>query len=113
MLPSLRETGVYAIKSKKSFNMETEYDLHSKVVRFIRKFCPDTLMTVSLDNLQDISSKRIKKGSPDIVIQILHKKYNGLVIDFKSPNGHDIVSPHQDSLVERYRLNGYKTGISP
>ena len=40
--------------------METEYDLHSKVVRFIRKFCPDTLMTVSLDDLQDTSSKRIK-----------------------------------------------------
>ena len=55
----------------------------------------------------------IIKGSPDIVIQSLHKKYNGLVIEFKSPNGHGIVSAHQDSLIERYRLNGYKTDISP
>ena len=106
VIPSIRKTGKYDIQHKctnrLTFKIESEYDLHTKVVSFIKKQYPESLFIASLGELQDTQEKRIKafnmgyiKGTPDIIIQNLHKKYNGFVIEFKSPKTGGVVSAEQ------------------
>jgi len=123
ILPSIRKTGKYEIQHKcpnrLTFKIETEYDLHTKVVSFIKKQYPESLFIASLGELQDTQDKRIKafnmgyiKGTPDIIIQNLHKKYNGFVIEFKSPKTGGIVSDEQAKMLNVYNNNNFKTLIS-
>ena len=123
VLPSIRKTGKYEIQHKctnrLTFKIETEYDLHTKVVSFIKKQYHESLFIATLGELQDTSDKRIKafnmgyiKGSPDIIIQNLHKKYNGFVIEFKSPKTGGIVSDEQAKMLNVYKTNNFKTLIS-
>ena len=105
-----------------TFKIEDEYDLHTKVVQFIRRFYPDILMVAALAGLgenQDTKQKRIKsfkkgymKGQPDLIIQNLHKNYNGLCIEFKTPKFNGVLSEQQQELIERYEDNRYKCIIS-
>ena len=44
----------------KTFKIEDEYDLHTKVVDYIRRFYPNVLIIAGLGELQDTSNKRIK-----------------------------------------------------
>ena len=102
-----------------TFKIEDEYDLHTKVVQYIRRFYPDVLMTARLGELQDTSNNRIdsykkgyQKGQPDLIIQNLHKKYNGMCIEFKTPQSNGVLSEQQKELIERYEANGYKCIVS-
>ena len=102
-----------------AFKIENEYDLHTKVVRFIRQFYPEVLMTVELGENQDTKDKRIKsfkkgytKGQPDLMVQNLHKHYDGLWIEFKTPQCNGIITDQQKQLIERYEENGYKCIVS-
>ena len=59
--------------NKLVFKIENEYDLHTKVVEFVRKRYPSALITAGLGELQDTSRKRIdswkkgyQKGQPDL-----------------------------------------------
>ena len=123
VLPQLRKTGKYEIvhkcPTKLTFKIETEEDLHTKVVSFIKKQYPDSLFTATFGEMQDTDQKRIKgfcmgymKGSPDLIIQNLHKKYNGFVIEFKSPKTGGVISLDQSKMIQAYKDNGYKTLIS-
>ena len=63
--------------------------------------------------------KRIKSfntgyesGSFDIIINNLHKKYNGFALELKSPSGKGVVSSKQLDMQKKYELNGFKTLIS-
>jgi prophage antirepressor-like protein len=123
ILPSIRKTGKYEIQHKCSnrltFKIETEFDLHTKVVSFIKKQYPESLFVVSLGELQDTPDKRIKafnmgyiKGIPDLIIQNLHKKYNGFVIEFKSPKTGGVVSDEQAKMLNIYKNNNFKTLMS-
>ena len=40
-----------------AFNIEEDYDLHSKVVQFIRRLYPEILMTAGLGENQDTKDK--------------------------------------------------------
>ena len=63
VLPSIRKHGYYRMfynPNTLTFKIEDEYDLHTKVVQFIRRFYPDTLMTAGLGENQDTKDKRIK-----------------------------------------------------
>ena len=63
VLPSIRKYGHYRMFNNPNtltFKIEDEYDLHTKVVQFIRRFYPDTLMTAGLGENQDTKDKRIK-----------------------------------------------------
>ena len=98
-----------------TFKIEDEYDLHTKVVQFIRRFYPDILMHAGLGEKQDTSQKHIKsfkkgymKGEPDN----LHKHHNGLCIEFKTPQCNGIITDQQKELIERYEENGYKCIVS-
>ena len=75
-----------------TFKIESETDLHVKVVHFLKKSYPHSLFTVTLGKNQYTVHKRIdsfKKGyicgSPDLIINNLHKCYSSFAIEMKTP----------------------------
>ena len=123
VLPTLRKTGQYNMNhktsDKKTFTIETESDLHKKVVQFLRKRFPHSLFVATLGENQITSELRIKsqqlgymKGSPDLIINNLNKKYTGFAIEFKSPSGKGTISDEQTKMMKAYDDNGFKTLIS-
>ena len=125
VLPSIRKTGRYdyCMKNKynntSTFKIENETDLHVKVVSFLKKRYPHSLFTVKLGENQDTVYKRIDsskkgylRGSPNLVINNLHKNYTGLCIEFKNPNGIGVLSPDQSMMLQQYQNNGFKTLVS-
>ena len=99
VLPSIRKQGFYnslaAVFNNRNnnvFKIENEYDLHTNVIGYIKKFYPNALLIAGLCELQDTDNKRIKsfckgyqKRQPDLIITNLHKHYSGLCIEFKTP----------------------------
>ena len=125
VLPSIRKTGRYdycidhKYNNTLTFKIENETDLHVKVVSFLKKRYPHSLFTVTLGENQDTAFKRIdsfKKrylhGSPDLIINNLHKHYTGFFIEFKSPKGNGILSPDQSMILRQYQSNGFKILVS-
>ena len=102
-----------------TFKIENETDLHVKVVSFLKKRYPHSLLVASLGENQDSSCKRIDsykkgylRGSPDLIINNLHKHYTGFAIEFKNPNGKGVLSPDQSMMLQQYQNNGFKTLVS-
>ena len=121
VLPSIRKTARYDHKYNNTltFKIENEKDLHVKVVSFLKKRYPHSLFTVTLGENQDTVHKRIDsfkkgylRGSPDLIINNLHKHYTGFCIEFKSPKGNGILSPDQSMILLQYQNNGFKTLVS-
>ena len=125
VLPSIRKTGRYdycinhKYNNTLSFKIENETDLHVKVVSFLKKRYPHSLFTVTLGENQDTAFKRIDsfkkgylRGSPDVIINNLHKHYTGFCIEFKSPKGNGVLSPDQSMILLQYQNNGFKTLVS-
>ena len=118
VLPSIRKNGRYELNHKPfkmlAFNIQTEFDLHKKVVNFIRNNYPKALFTVTLGENQLSSDMRLRsynlgyqKGSPDLIIQNLHNVYSGFAIEFKSPIGYGELSEHQNVMLQEYTNNGF------
>ena len=125
VIPSIRKTGRYdycmnhKYNNTLTFKIENETDLHVKVVSFLKKRYPHSLFTVTLGENQDAVHKRIDsfnkgylRGSPDLIINNLHKHYTGFCIEFKSPKGKGVLSPDQSMILLRYQNNGFKTLVS-
>ena len=125
VLPSIRKTGRYdysidhKYNNTLTFKIENEMDLHIKVVSFLKKRYPHSLFTVTLGENQDTAFKRIDsfkkgylRGSPDLIINNLHKHYTGFCIEFKSPKGNGVLSPDQSMMLQQYQNNGFKTLVS-
>jgi hypothetical protein len=123
VLPSIRKTGSYSmnhkVKPSLTFKIENETDLHVKVVTYIKRWFENSLFVASLGENQDTSYKRIDsykkgylKGTPDLIINNLHKKYGGFAIEFKTPKGNGVLSESQEKMLRQYKLNGYKTLVS-
>ena len=100
VLPSIRKTGRYdyfidhKYNNTLTFKVENKMDLHVKVVSFLKKRYPHSLFTVTLGENQDTVHEIIDsfkkgyfRGSPDLIINNLHKHYTGFCIEFKSPKG--------------------------
>ena len=87
VLPSIRKTGQYEYNHKPfkmlTFNIQSEYDLHKKVVDYIRNHHPKALLTASLGENQRSYNMGYQKGSPGMIIQNLHKTYSGFAIELK------------------------------
>ena len=122
VLPSIRKTGRYdycidhKYNNTLTFKIENEMDLHVKVVSFLKKRYPHSLFTVTLGENQDTVHKRIYsfkkgylRGSPDLIINNLHKHYTGFCIEFKSPKGNGVL---QSMILLQYQNNGFKTLVS-
>jgi prophage antirepressor-like protein len=122
VLPSIRKFGYYKMFNNPNtlaFKIEDEYDLHTKVVAYIRRFYNKAIITAGLGELQDSSNKRIqsykkgyRKGQPDLIIQNHHKYYSGMCIEFKTPLCNGVISKEQKELLQEYEDNGYKCLIS-
>ena len=125
VLPSIRKTGRYdycmnhKYSNMLTFKIENETDLHVKVVSFLKKRYPHSLFTVTLGENQDTVHKRIDsfkkgylRGSPDLIINNLHKHYTGFCIEFKNPKGNGVLSPDQSIMLQQYQNNGFKTLVS-
>ena len=125
VLPSIRKTSRYdyCIDHKHNntltFKVENEMDLHVKVVSFLKKRYPHSLFTVTSGENQDTAFKRIDsfkkgylRGSPDLIINNLHKHYTGFCIEFKSPKGNGVLSPDQSMILLQYQNNDFKTLVS-
>ena len=90
-----------------------------KVVSFLKKRYSHSLFTVTLGENQDIVFKRIdsfkkgyRRGSPDLIINNLHKHYTGFCMEFKSPKRNGILSSDQSMILLQYQNNGFKTLVS-
>jgi DNA-directed RNA polymerase subunit RPC12/RpoP len=67
----------------------------------------------------DNAEKRIKcnqlgyvAGTFDLIINNLHKSFNGFAIEFKSPNGKGVISQKQSDMKAQYLANNFKVLIS-
>ena len=123
VLPSIRKTGKYEFHNKQfkmlTFNIQSEYDLQKKVVNYIRNHHAKALLNASLGENQITDSMRLKsynmgyqKGSPDLIIQNLHKDYSGFVIEFKNPKGNGKLSEYQKVMLQEYKNNNFKVLVS-
>ena len=99
--------------------MLSEYDLHTKVVSYLRRFHDDIIFNASLGEMQDTSEKRIKcykmgylKGISDLYILENNIEFSGLFIEFKSPNGQGIISEKQLQLSKELSYRNFKCIIS-
>ena len=99
------------------FKIENETDLHTKVVSFLKKRYPYSIFTATLGENQ--GKKRIEshkkgylRGSPDLIINNLHKHYTGFAIEFKNPKGNGILSDDQSKMLWQYQNNSFKTLVS-
>ena len=106
---------IHRYRDSLTFKIESETDLHVKVVSFLKKRYPHSIFTATIGENQDSSKKRIEshrkgylRGSPDLIINNLHKHYTGFVIEFKNPNGKGILSYDQSKMLRQYQNNGFK-----
>ena len=60
----------------------------------------------------DSYKKGYLHGSPELIINNLHKHYAGFTIEFRSPNSKGALSPDQSMMLRQYQNNGFKTIIS-
>ena len=95
-----------------TFKIENETALHVEVVSFLKKRFPHSLFTATLGENQDTIKKRIDswkkgyiRGSPDLIINNLHKHYTGFAIEFKSPSGYGSLSEDQCGVLQQYENN--------
>ena len=127
VLPFIRKTGRYTYdgdmnhkySDSLTFKIENETDLHTKVVSFLQKRYPYSIFTATLGENQDTSKKRKEshekgslRGSPDLIINNLHKHYTGFAIEFKKPKGNGVLSYDQSKMLRQYQNNGFKTLVS-
>ena len=125
--PSIRKTGSYVMpidvghkfNNALTFEIENENDLHINVVSFLKKRFPHSIFVAALGENQDTSIKRIDsfnkgymKGTPDLIINNLHKYYTGFAIEFKTSKGYGSLSNEQSNILFHYQLNGFKTLVS-
>ena len=126
VLPSIRKTGrcSYDDMNQKyndslTFKIENETDLHTKVVSFLKKRYPHSIFSVGLGENQDSVYKRIDsfkkgclRGTPDLIIQNLHKHHTGFSIEFKNANSKGTLSYDQSKMLQQYQNSGFKTLVS-
>ena len=123
VLPSIRKTGKYEFNNRLykmlTFNINTEYDLHKKVVNFIRNNYPKAILIPTLGENQINGNMRIKsynmgyqKGACDLFIGNMHLKYSGFAIEFKTPTGYGKLSEEQEMMLQEYENNNYKILVS-
>ena len=127
VLPTIRKTGSYVLpmnvghkfNNALTFRIEIETDLYVKVVSFLKKRFPYSIFVVPLGENQDTSIKRIDsinkgyiKGTPDLIINNVHRYYTGFAIEFKTPKGYGTLSNEQSIILFHSQLNGFKTLVS-
>ena len=126
VLPFIRKTGRYSYDDMNhkyndslTFKIENELDFHIKVFSFLKKMYPNSIFTATLGENQDTSKKRIEshkkgylRGSPDLIINNLHKHYTEFPIEFKNPKEIGVLSYDQSKMLQLYENKGFKILVS-
>ena len=121
VLPAIRAHGSY--NSRKPTGLQVvlmnEFDLHIKLIDFIKKYHPEAILCPGLGENQVTDRMRIEswqkgyqRGQCDILILNKHKKWTGFALELKSPTGYGVVSPDQQKYLQRLGEAGYLTLIS-
>ena len=97
--------------------MKETYNL--KLLILLRSIFPEAILIPGLGELQKTTCMRsesyrkgYKGGQPDILILNLHKIYNGMAIELKTPTGLGVLSPKQSSYLDVLKQNNYYTLVS-
>ena len=100
-------------------NINTEKELHYKVIDFIKKYIKEAIIVPGLGEHQTNSTLRTdsymkgyKGGQPDILLLNYHTKYKGLAIELKTPTGRGIVSKNQENYMNQLKHNMFMTLVS-
>jgi prophage antirepressor-like protein len=122
VLPEIRAQGSYNTRrpqTKLQISLINEFDLHAKVIDFVRRFHPDANIVAGLGENQVTEKMRIEswqkgytRGQCDILLLNKHKKWTGMAIELKSPIGLGVLSPDQQRFLEHLERAGYKTLVS-
>ena len=116
VLPTLRKTGSYSTPTRNNqVQLINEFDLHVKLVEFIRKRYPDVLIIAGLGENQTTSELRIDswrkgytKGQPDLLLPIRSGRKVGLALELKSPGWHHEASEHQKAFLQKLEMEGWQ-----
>ena len=121
-LPEIRAQGSYQSRkpqTKLQICLINEFDLHAKVIDFVRRFHPEANIVAGLGENQITEQMRIdsfrkgyQRGQCDILLLNKHKKYTGFALEIKSPAGWGVLSPDQKNFLEKLEGAGYKTLVS-
>ena len=100
-------------------NINTEKELHYKVVDYIKKYIKEAVIVPGLGEHQinstlrtDSYLKGYKGGQPDLILLNYHTKYKGLAIELKTPTGHGVLSKNQENYMNQLKHNGFMTLVS-
>ena len=91
---------------------ESELDLQIKVVSFLKKRHPYSIFIDTGKKRIGSHKKGYLRGSPDLIINNLHKHYTGFAIEFKNPKGIGVLSYDQSKMLRQYENSGFKTLVS-
>jgi len=108
------------ITMSSTINIQCEFDLHAKVVEFIRKRYPSAIIIPGLGELQITDQCRIRswqKGytarQPDLILINTTGEDVGLAIELKTPKGaHADATYPQKIYLAKLRKAGFKTVVS-
>jgi hypothetical protein len=114
LLPNLRKRLMVSASG-----LCNEFDLHTRVVNFLRTHLPDAIMTAPMGELQDSSEKRHRAwklgytgGMPDLLILNHNLRYNSFSLEFKNPHATGQLSANQSRVLEGFRQAGSKVLVS-
>ena len=93
-----------------------ERELHTEVVKYIRRFHTDAVMIPNVVELCDDRLESWKmgytRGTPDLMIMNGYTGTNGLAIELKTPKGMGVASPEQVAFLKKLKDIGYETLLS-
>ena len=100
--------------------INNEFDLHTRVVQFVRKRYPEVIIIPGLGELQTTDDIRIKSwqkgytaGQPDLILLKPTLEHCGLAIEMKTPKSQEADTSHKQKLfLARLRKVGFKTVVS-
>jgi len=119
VLPTIRKTGTYSIPLVPQVKITNEFELHTRVVQFIRNYFDSPIIVPGLGEIQYTQKTRHESylkgytgGQPDILILNEHVNYRGFAIELKTPMNTGILKENQKHYLAELQSNGYKTLVS-
>ena len=96
--------------------LQSENDLHYKVVEFLKRYYPNSLLVPGLGELQDTAWKRISswkrrytRGQSDLLVLNHNSHFDGLSFEFKSPSGQHHLPVDQQEWARKLSRHNWKT----
>ena len=103
----------------RTIHLQSENDLHHKVVDFAKTFYPNALIVPGLEELQDAQWKRLSawrkgyvRGQPDLLRLNHNSSYDGLGFESKSPTGQGVFKGDQEIWADRLASHNWKVVVS-